>query len=251
MIQFHTVLVAGHILAVAWGLGAALLADYVVLTKMMFVNVSPGAAKQLMDLSRAIFIGLVFLWLSGALLVTDSAIYSPQSLLNQKLLAKVIIVTFLTLNAFLLHNFVLPLIKRRIGQPLFKTTITPSTLIATLSGTISVVSWFSAAFLGIARELNGQQNLQLILASYLAAVFMAWASVFALTCSVEIMRKQTIFLKRFSHFRRKASSSREYACRLEQSLNDEVEPVIAQGEALVLQSPGTAALHRPALLAQA
>ncbi len=190
MIHFHTMLVFGHILAVAWGLGAALLADYVVLTKIMFVNVTPSAARRLIDLSRAVSTGLVFLWLSGVLLVTNNTIYFSESLLNQKLLAKVIIVTVLTLNAFFLHNLVLPLMKRRVGQSLFETTITPIMLTTTLSGALSAVSWFAAVFLGIARELNGQQNLQLILSSYSGAVFMVWVGAFALTCSVATIRNQ-------------------------------------------------------------
>jgi len=57
--------------------------------------------------------------------------------------------------------------------------------------------------------------------------------------------------RRFSQLTGEASCNQKYACRLEQSLNDEAKPVIAQGEALVLQQPGIAALDRPALLAQA
>ena len=38
---------------------------------------------------------------------------------------------------------------------------------------------------------------------------------------------------------------------MEQRLDDEAEPVIAEGEALVLEQPGVAALDRPAALAKA
>src|SRR3954449_10098797 len=56
--------------------------------------------------------------------------------------------------------------------------------------------------------------------------------------------------KRFSQFASHASCNQEDACGLEQGLDDEAEPVIAQGEALVLQNPGVGALDRPAPLAQ-
>src|SRR4051812_17680725 len=56
--------------------------------------------------------------------------------------------------------------------------------------------------------------------------------------------------KRFSQFAGDASCKQEDACGLEQGLDDEAEPVIAEGEALVLQHPGVGALDRPAPLAQ-
>jgi len=56
--------------------------------------------------------------------------------------------------------------------------------------------------------------------------------------------------RRFSQFACQPSCSQEYACCLEQGLNDEATPIVAQGEALVLQQRGIAAFHRPALLTQ-
>ena len=47
-----------------------------------------------------------------------------------------------------------------------------------------------------------------------------------------------------------AFCNQEDARTLQDRLDDEAEPVIAQGETLVLQHPGIAALHRPAPLAQ-
>jgi hypothetical protein len=47
-----------------------------------------------------------------------------------------------------------------------------------------------------------------------------------------------------------AACNQEYAGGLEQRLDDEAEPVIAQREALVLQYPGIAAFDRPAALAE-
>ena len=47
-----------------------------------------------------------------------------------------------------------------------------------------------------------------------------------------------------------AVRNQEYASGLEQRLDDEAEPVVAQGEASVFQDPGIAAFDRPAPLAQ-
>ena len=54
----------------------------------------------------------------------------------------------------------------------------------------------------------------------------------------------------FSQLVRHASRNQEDARRLKQRLDDEAAPVISEGEALVLQAPGIAALDRPAPLAE-
>jgi hypothetical protein len=42
----------------------------------------------------------------------------------------------------------------------------------------------------------------------------------------------------------------EYASGLEQRLDDEAEPIVAQGKASVIEHPGIAALDRPAARSQ-
>ena len=172
--SFHTVLVLSHILALALGLGSALLADWIVLRKLAFGTVSQKAAGQLIDLSRAVGAGLVLIWITGALLVTDNALNAPASIMNQKVWAKLAIVGTLTLNAVLLHAVVMPMVKRRVGQPLFEAAFDRLAMTSTLLGAVSAVSWVFSAYLGVARELNGRENLVPILVSYLGAVLLAW-----------------------------------------------------------------------------
>src|SRR4051794_18852202 len=57
--------------------------------------------------------------------------------------------------------------------------------------------------------------------------------------------------RRFSEFAGEASRNQEETGGLEQGLDNEPEPVVAQGETFVLQQPGVAALDRPAPPAQA
>ena len=56
--------------------------------------------------------------------------------------------------------------------------------------------------------------------------------------------------RRFSEFPSELACNQEYAGGLEQGLDDEAEPVVAQREAPVFEHPGIAALHRPAPLAE-
>jgi hypothetical protein len=57
--------------------------------------------------------------------------------------------------------------------------------------------------------------------------------------------------RQFSELACEPACNQKYACGLEQCLDDEAEPVIAQGKAPILEHPGIAALDRPAALAQA
>ena len=180
IIRVHTLLILSHMLALALGLGAALLADWVVLRRLTFGIVSQKAAGQLDDLSHAVSAGLALIWVTGALLVADNALDAPASILNQKLWAKLVIVTVLTLNAVLLHRMVLPRATSRIGQPLFETRFDRVSSVSVLLGAISAVSWMFAAYLGVARELNGKANLGPILGAYLAAVLLVWIGGVAL-----------------------------------------------------------------------
>src|SRR5215207_10496241 len=56
--------------------------------------------------------------------------------------------------------------------------------------------------------------------------------------------------RRFSELAREAFCNQEDACALQQRLDDEAKPVIAEGEPFVLQHPRVAALDGPAPLAQ-
>ncbi len=186
--RLHTILVLGHILALALGLGSALLADWIVIRRLAFGVVSQKAAGQLIELSHAVCAGLVLIWVTGALLVADNALDAPASLMNQKLWAKLAVVTVLTLNAVLLHRIVMPMVKRRVGQPLFDAALYRLPMVSTLLGAVSAVSWMFSAYLGVARELNGQANLVPILGSYLAVLSLAWAVAVILMCSMQQRR---------------------------------------------------------------
>ena len=181
MVRLHTLLVLGHLLALALGLGAALLAGWVVLRKLTSGIVSPRAAGQLIALSHAVSTGMVLIWVTGAFLVADGAWNAPASVMNQKLWAKLVVVAILTLNAMLLHGIVLPRVVSRIGQPLFEASFSWFPLISTLLAAVSAVSWTFAAYLGFARELNGHANLAPILGGYLVALLLTWVAAVVLS----------------------------------------------------------------------
>lgn len=195
IIHLHTILVLCHLLALALGLGSALLADWIVLRKLAFATITPRAAGQLIDLSHAVCAGLALIWVTGALLVMQNAMDAPLSIMNQKLWAKLAIVVVLTFNALLLHRIALPMVASRIGQPLFETIFDRLPMISSLFGVVSGVSWTFAAYLGVARELNGHENLIPILSSYLLALLLAWVAAMILSYTVQCHRMRFRFHK--------------------------------------------------------
>lgn len=174
VIKLHTLLVILHLTALAVGLGAALLADWIAVTRILFGRLSARSAAQLQDLSMAVSVGLAMLWCSGALLVWNNAILAPATLGNEKLWAKVLIVTVLTLNAIVLHKLALPLVRARVGQALFERRQHGTRVLCALIAAVSFTSWVSALYLGAARELNGTVAVFDVLGCYLGVLFLVW-----------------------------------------------------------------------------
>ena len=180
VIQFHTLLLTLHLTALAVGLGAALLADWIAVTRILFGRLSERAATQLQDLSAAVSIGLGMLWCSGIVLVFDNAVRTPATLGNEKLWAKLLIVTVLTANAIVLHKLALPLVRARVGQTLFERRQYGTRLLCALIAAVSFTSWVSALFLGVARELNGAVTMVDVLWYYSCALCLTWLIGFTL-----------------------------------------------------------------------
>ena len=172
--QFHTLLLVLHLTALAVGLGAALLADWIAVTRLLFGRLSARAAAQMQDLSVAVSVGLAMLWCSGFMLVWDNAVTAPETLLNEKVWAKLLIVAALTVNAIVLHKLALPLVQARVGQELFERRQHGTRVLCALIAAVSFTSWMSALYLGAARELNGVVTVFEVLGCYLGALFLVW-----------------------------------------------------------------------------
>jgi hypothetical protein len=117
---------------------------------------------------------LVFLWVSGLLLVWLGYAEQPaQYLTNQKLWAKVAVVMILTINGILLHGIAFPKIKT--GTVLMQLAASTRMTFATMGG-VSSVSWLFAAFLGIARPWNYTISFSLVIGIYGGLLLLAVAA---------------------------------------------------------------------------
>jgi hypothetical protein len=131
-------------------------------------------ALRLQHSARAVSIGLSALWASGLMLVAlDAATSTGPWLPSAKLQAKLIVVTVLTVNGWVLHARVFP---RLVGKDM---RIDCRLWSAAALGAISSASWVTASFVGVARVVSPWLSLTgfMVLYGAVAAVCvaLAWA----------------------------------------------------------------------------
>lgn len=169
--------VYAHLLATCLALGSILVADWRMFRER-HQRLRPEGLAGLAQTQRIANSSLAALWVSGALLVLLG--YADQSmhyLLNQKLWAKISVVSLLTLNGVLLHRYAFPALRQGV-IPAYLPARKRHAL-ATLGG-ISGASWLFAALLGIARPWNhtlAYPEVMSLFAGVLAFAVMAAISV--------------------------------------------------------------------------
>lgn len=145
-IDIRTALIMLHLFGVALGAGGAYLSDMMFFSSVKDKVISGTELRFLTIGSRAVWIGLAFLVVSGTgLFLTDIEGYMASS----KFLAKMSIVGIIILNGIIFHMSHLPRMKRHTGQhfPSSDEFVRHRPLLAA-SGAVSLVSWTSALILG-------------------------------------------------------------------------------------------------------
>lgn len=160
-----------HVLSLIFGLGGATFSDLLLFHFLKDLKVSEKEAEIMEFMGKVVFIGLGFAAVSGALLFyTDTATYLASS----KFPAKMVIFVVITLNGIALHKYMLPkLLHVVFSKELQSKESLTIRRRAFIFGAISVVSWYSAFFLGFVQStvLSTQQ----ILLCYLILILIAIA----------------------------------------------------------------------------
>ena len=154
-----------HLIACCVAIGLVLTNDISVIRQLLKADSSRGHdADHLDTLQQTVSAALTVLWVTGITLVAlDTMTTGWGYLPNPKLQAKVLIVMLLTLNGLLLHSAVLPAMKKA-GSLLH---LCPSQrLLAIFAGSVSGVSWFYAAMLGVGRPLSWKYPMVTLLLVY-------------------------------------------------------------------------------------
>jgi uncharacterized membrane protein len=154
-----------HLIACCVAIGMVLTSDIAMVKQLLRANsrerVDPA---HMQDLQITVSRALIALWVSGIAIVSlDASIKGWGYFNNPKLQSKITIVCLLTLNGFVLHRYVLPLMQK--AGTLLRMNFNQRTL-AIFAGSVSGVSWFYAAMLGVGRPLNWKYSLAEILAAY-------------------------------------------------------------------------------------
>lgn len=169
-----------HLIACCVAIGLVLTSDIAMVKQLFRANPNEKLdPKHLSDLQKTVSRALLALWVTGASLIAlDVSLKGLEYLGNPKLQAKIAIVCLLTLNGFVLHKYVLPLMLK--AGSLLKLSFNQR-MVAIFAGALSGVSWFYAAMLGIGKPLNWKYSLVEILAAYPVLIVGGFASMMLLT----------------------------------------------------------------------
>ncbi len=169
-----------HLIACCTAIGLVLTSDIATIRKLF--KADPGRSdniRHLHYLKGVVSWSLMVLWVSGvAIVAMDTSVKGLDYFANPKLQAKIAIVLILTFNGFLLHSTVMPAIER-FGS-LLKLPL-DRRVAALFVGSISGVSWFYAAMLGVGRSLAWKYSLFELVVFYPFLIAGGFAALWALT----------------------------------------------------------------------
>lgn len=155
-----------HFAGIILGVGAATLLDLIILRFVLIRKIEESYIAIIDFASLVIIFGLSLLWFSGMGFFVYYSFFDIAKIDNPKLFAKFVIVGVLTLNAFLVHHFIIPQVEIQIGQHLFDGLTKFHRFLLILIGTISAISWYVPLVLGIVPQLNNTIPSDVILVSY-------------------------------------------------------------------------------------
>jgi hypothetical protein len=140
-----------HLLAMAVGLGTVVSTDLTVLARLRR-PLSQDDAAALHRAHRTILCALGGLWVSGLVLVAARTGFDPGAM-SPKLWAKLATVTLLTLVAWTMSRWALPVVASAVGRPIASLPRRPRLLLGLCAG-LSAGAWSLALVLGGATMLK-------------------------------------------------------------------------------------------------
>ena len=161
--ELKTPLIMLHLIGLALGVGAATLLDLVIIRFMVFGKISREHVRIVHTSAQVVAIGLTLLWASGLGFLLFYYLYAPANLTNEKIYAKMVIVLVLTINGYVIHRHILPLIKQNVGRPLFSGVSDKQRRVMLAAGAISATSWYVPLALGVLRELNFTSGVHILI----------------------------------------------------------------------------------------
>ena len=148
-------LLFAHVIAFAIAMAEVLRGDLKLLRERQIDLVSLARTARLVSYA------LLALWITGGALVWIETGFDPATILSKpKLVTKLIVVAALSANGGLLHSAAFPMLEHGRAAPM------RTTVLCSLLGAVSTVSWFYAAFLGVGRIIAPAMTLSTFLELY-------------------------------------------------------------------------------------
>lgn len=173
--MIHQCIVFLHLFLFAAALMIVIKQDYLFFIKGILNK------KDLKNSSEVLSWLLLGLWGSGAILVYQSVDGSIEELLlNCKIMAKITVMLVLTINGFILHFF---------GFKHIEKPNKYSSIILSIIGVISLVSWFFASFIGAARVAAPHLSYDDFMLCYLIALLVGFCISFSMLGRIKTILK--------------------------------------------------------------
>ncbi|MBB3997056.1 hypothetical protein [Aureimonas pseudogalii] len=179
-VELRSLLRMIHLVGLCLGFGTAMTLDGTALAWLRSGRAPVHASEHLEVGGRIVLVGFALLWASGVALTWLAVLADPAFLTNPKIWAKVVVVTALTVNAFMLHIRVLPTFSRSLGRSIDGRWRKRERVSFVACGAVSGASWVLAFALGVLREWNYAASFAAIMALWLIGMALAAAAILLL-----------------------------------------------------------------------
>lgn len=175
-LDLRTAMQIVHVIGVAFGVGGATACDFLFLRAIQRNAINFSEYLLIHAITRLVSAGLILTIVSGIGFLIYFQIYDPKWLANQKVWAKATIVAVLALNGVLLHAYVLPFMRSRVGTALVNKKMLGARHFFILAGVVSGISWYGAVVLGLWRQLNFNVSYGEIITAYVLTLMLGFAA---------------------------------------------------------------------------
>ena len=168
--SLHDALLIAHVIGLVIGFGVAISIDFLLLRALLSRRLSPIILDVAVHAAKLTTFGLLILWLSGIGFLLEYSNTAPEKLENPKIYAKIIIVALLSLNGYLIHRLVFPILWRYTGKDILGSASIRVLFLFCACAAISTVSWIFPLVFGLNSALNFTYPAEDLLALYVVCI---------------------------------------------------------------------------------
>lgn len=163
-----------HLIGVACGVGGATVSDLLFFRVLRDRKITPDEFQILRVVSYVVWTSLVLFIISGLGFMYIQFLDQGRVLYldREPFLAKLTIFGIILINAFIFHLKTIPLLRGAVSVTRTMQMFTQHRLLFALTGSISIVGWYTLLVLGVIRLVNPLSYLQILLL-YIACVLCA------------------------------------------------------------------------------